>query len=398
LQPTSQLPSKPNPSVIRDEPFSHNIWQAHFQTYKKSHETRTIEENAKLQALLYSLTTPAFDRTFSFGTDTERICIDAGASACLSTKKGNFVNLQPVTNLKINGIGSGLPVEGVGTLKWPMQADDGTEMDIHIHQALYVPSAPMGLLCPQQIAMQTQTIGDGFQALGHASILTVAGRTKMLHYDKRSRLPIMFTIDGAVSYNAAVYDKSDNLTHQQQLLLNWHNRLAHLNFNKIQELARAGKLPKSIANCPHPICKSCQFGKAHRRPPAPSTTAPPIDSDDLQPGDKVSVDQIESTTPGFVDVYKGKPTTAKFHAASIYVDHASRFTFIKCHYSTRAAEAIEGKHHFEQLTATHGVKVKAYRADNGIMACHEYIAHVNQNQQSITYCGVNAHGQNGIAE
>ncbi len=50
------------------------------------------------------------------------------------------------------------------------------------------------------------------------------------------------------------------------------------------------------------------------------------------------------------------------------------------------------------LTATHGVKVRAYRADNGIMACHEYVAHVNQNQQSITYCGVNAHGQNGIAE
>jgi|NOAtaT_6_FD_contig_31_8217394_length_1373_multi_2_in_0_out_0_3 hypothetical protein len=53
-----------------------------------------------------------------------------------------FISLRKVTDIKINGIGSGLPVEGIGMLKWPMLADNGAEMDIHIHQALYVPSAP----------------------------------------------------------------------------------------------------------------------------------------------------------------------------------------------------------------------------------------------------------------
>ena len=124
----------------------------------------------------------------------------------------------------------------------------------------------------------------------------------------------------------------------------------------------------------------------------------PIDSDDLHPGDKVSVDQIEFTTPGLVDVHKGKPSSAKYHAASIYVDYASRYTYIKCHYSTGAAKAIEGKQCYEQLAASHGVKIKAYRVDNGIMSCHDYVQHATLNQQSITYCGVNAHGQNGIAK
>jgi hypothetical protein len=32
------------------------------------------------------------------------------------------------------------------------------------------------------------------------------------------------------------------------------------------------------------------------------------------------------------------------------------------------------------------------------MACHEYVNHVKINQQNITYCGVNSHEQNGIAE
>jgi hypothetical protein len=100
----------------------------------------------------------------------------------------------------------------------------------------------------------------------------------------------------------------------------------------------------------------------------------------LHPGDKVSVDQIESTTPSLVDVHKRKPIFAKYHAASIYVDHARRFTYIKCHYSTGAAKAIEGKQHFEQLAASHGVKIKAYQADNGIMSCHSYVQHVTLNQ------------------
>lgn len=68
-------------------------------------------------------------------------------------------------------------------------------------------------------------------------------------------------------------------------LLKWHNRLSHMHVGKIQDLARQGKLPKVP-----PICHSCQYGKARRRPSAPHDAASPIDSDGLQPGDKVSVD------------------------------------------------------------------------------------------------------------
>jgi len=32
------------------------------------------------------------------------------------------------------------------------------------------------------------------------------------------------------------------------------------------------------------------------------------------------------------------------------------------------------------------------------MACQEYVLLAQTNQQDFTYCGVNAHGQNGIAE
>jgi hypothetical protein len=356
---------------------------------------RTLQENQQLQAYLYSLSTPGNIDRIKFGTDAEDICIDTGASACISKDPQNFINLHPVTNFAVNGIGSGLPIEGIGTLRWSISDDKNNTIDLFVKDALFVPTAPMGLLCPQQIAQQTQRVGDGFNALSTHGILTFDGFTKTVSYDRKSRLPIMSTIDGAKAFTAAT---SPNTSGALSLLLRWHQRLSHLNFAQLQHLSRQGRLPKALANCEPPICKSCQYGKAHRRPVAPPGKAQPIDSNNLHPGDCVSVDQIESSEPGYVDVHTGKPTNAKYHAASLYTDHASRFMFLKCHYSTGGKEAIDGKRRFEQLATTYGVKIKAYRGDNGIMAKREYLLNVELNKPTNTLAGVNNHSQNGIAE
>jgi hypothetical protein len=208
----------------------------------------------------------------------------------------------------------------------------------------------------------------------------------------------MSTIDGVRAYTAVTDSAPTTLTKNQRLLLKWHQRLAHMHFGAIQDLARQGRHPKALLQCDPPLCRSCQFGKAHHRPVAPPGKAHPIDSNDLHPGDCVSVDQLESSEPGYVDVHCGKPTTAQYHAASLYTDHASHFMYLKCHYYTGAAEAIEGKRRFEQLAASHGVKIKAYSGDNGIMAKRDFLQHVEENQQTITLAGVNNHSQNGIAE
>ncbi len=237
----------------------------------------------------------------------------------------------------MNCIGSGLPIEGIGTLRWSIFDDNNDAIDLYIRDALFVPTAPMGLLCPQQIAQQTRRNGDGFNALSSHGILTFEGYTKTVPYDQKSRLPILCTIDGTKAFTAEfTSDTAGVLSKNQLLLLRWHQRLSHLNFAHIQDLSRQGHLPKALAHCEPPVCKSCQFGKAHSRPVASAEKAKPIDANDLNPGDCVSVDQIESSEPGYVDVHTGKPTTAKYHAASLYTDHASRFMYLKCHYSTGA--------------------------------------------------------------
>jgi hypothetical protein len=207
--------------------------------------------------------------------------------------------MQPIKNLTITGISAGLPIAGIGTLRWSLRDDNNNEIDLFIRDALYVPESPMGLLCLQQIAQQTSKPGDGFNALASAGILTFEGFTKTIPYDTKSRLPIFNTIDSIRAYSS-LQSREDNssLSKTQRLLLRWHQRLSHMHFGIIQELARSGRLPKALATCDPPLCKSYQFGKARRRPVASPGKAQPIDSNNLTPGDCVSVDQIVSSEPG----------------------------------------------------------------------------------------------------
>jgi hypothetical protein len=73
--------------------------------------------------------------------------------------------------------------------------------------------------------------------------LTFSGYKRTIKYDSKSRLPIFHSIEGVASYLTTIQEteKQDmalpNLSKQQQLLLKWHNRLSHINFHHLQDLA-----------------------------------------------------------------------------------------------------------------------------------------------------------------
>jgi hypothetical protein len=104
------------------------------------------------------------------------ICIDTGASCCISNNTEDFVNFLPSqTSSVIHGISSGLTIAGKGTIKWTNLNDDGDEITIHLHNSIYVPEAPMCLLSPQHMAKQTNHPDDGFLSKGKFGILTFSG-------------------------------------------------------------------------------------------------------------------------------------------------------------------------------------------------------------------------------
>jgi transposase InsO family protein len=120
--------------------------------------------------------------------------------------------------------------------------------------------------------------------------------------------------------------------------------------------------------------------------------------DNLTPGDVVSVDQIESSIPGLLAQITGSLTRKRIVGLSVYVDHGSDLSYIYHHTSMSSKETLKGKESFEQFARTHGVHIKHYHADNGRFKDNLFIKAIERNNKTISFSGVGAHHQNGIAE
>ena len=89
-------------------------------------------------------------------------------------------------------------------------------------------------------------------------------------------------------------------TPTNQLLI-WHYRLNHLPFSRLQTMAQNGDLPTSLKECTVPQCATCNYAKATKKPWRTkgrrfARELPTI----RKAGDCVSVEQLESSTPGLI--------------------------------------------------------------------------------------------------
>ena len=183
----------------------------------------------------------------------------------------------------------------------------------------------------------------------------------------------------------------------QALLMAYHEQLGHTSFAQLQELAKQVIIPKKLANVPPPKCPSCLYGKAHKKPWRTHKVDAKI-KPSIIPGAVVSIDQLESPIPGFVPIARGQPTTSRYSGASVFADHASGFTYVHLHQAMTTQETIDAKHAFERIAEQHAVRVKHYHCNNGRFADRAFIDDVRKAGQTITFCGVGAHHQNGVAE
>jgi len=267
------------------------------------------------------------------------------------------------------------------------------------------------------MAQTTNQTTDGFNSIGAFSVLTFSGHQRTIHYNASNNLPIIFlasdfstplSLPNHCSFLSSTDSReagsqsiepiiNENLSTAQCKLLKLHYKLGHTNMHQIQYFAKEGLLgssAKALGNCDLPLCRACIHGKQHRK----SAGSTPLDIDHLNPGDCVSGDQVESSSPGLVPTYRGTPTTARYHAGTLLVDHASRYLFFTPHISTGSKEAIQAKHKFELLASQFNRSIKCYHTDNGIFSSKDFRTHCTNQHQRIKYCGVNVHHQHGIAE
>jgi hypothetical protein len=218
-----------------------------------------------------------------------------------------------------------------------------------------------------------------------------------LDTSKRSEVRTFDLNHDEAATNLESQDDATSILDDQSELLRWHYRLGHVPFANIRLMAARGELPKRLAKCRVPRCQSCLYGRATKQPWRTKGQANKIRTA-TQPGECVSVDQLESPVPGFIGQNKGYFFRKRYKVATIFVDHFSRLSFVHMQESTKGEETLQAKKAFEAHAASFGTKIHNYHADNGRFAERLFLDHAELHGQRVSLCGVNAHFQNGIAE
>ena len=158
-------------------------------------------------------------------------------------------------------------------------------------------------------------------------------------------------------------------------------------------------------SCSIPLCKSCLAGKAKCIGLGSSTKTPNADhnnvlkKDDLRPGDTVSTDQYECRIKGRLPYTKGKEDPKKmFSGGTLFVDHATGYIKVYNQVSLGGSDTVRSKELFELHAWEMGIKIQKYHGDNGVYKSKAYKDDLDKRHQEMSYSGVGAHGQNGVAE
>ena len=365
------------------------------------------------------------------------IVIDTGCSISVTPFVEDFVTeLQPAQEDAMQGLNDSVQVKGIGWVDWTIR-DVFNRVSLVRTQAYHVPEARVRLLSTQTYF---QEHGKGSILQDHEKVILSTSRGEELSfpYDLGSNLPLMYLDHRSASVGLSqrqvlTLSRSEELDHtctlldynnynlskpQKELML-WHQRLGHAGFRWIQTLMRKPKhevgdnteppvLPTkntSTSRCDPPRCPACQLSKAHRRNPGTQVMhkKPELEMairrENLNPGDCISMDQYQGRTPGRLPHTYGKePPNSKYNGGTVFVDHSSGYIYLHHQVSLRAGDTLQGKHAFEQFADQYGIKLKAFHADNHPFGKTEITDDIKLQDQTISFSGVGAHFQNGVAE
>ena len=412
---------------------------------------RHIKHNMERNQLCKQGSQHRHDGNICFDTDSFQIGIDNHSSKCISNNLKDFVGPISECSGSLTGISGKLKIIGTGKIRWKIEDDQGKVHAITIRDALYVPDADLRLLSPQHWSQSVKdhkpqrngtwsatyhdkvilfwnqgkfrktvklnpgtnvaifSSAHGFAKFDNFTRATKANKSnyrlmcRPVTIENESNDLNNLYLTSSKDKNIDTHTVEDNVILQaetdQAELLRWHYRLNHISFKKLKSMALLGFIPKKLAKVRAPKCASCMFGGLTRRP---WSTKGPSNRKSIfvskKPGECVSVDQMESPVPGFIGHLKGRLTRQRYNNATIFVDHASRLSFVYLQTALTSQETVKAKLAFESYARRHNVRVLHYHADNGRFSDNAFMEEVRKQQQTISFCGVNSHFQNGIAE
>ena len=189
----------------------------------------------------------------------------------------------------MKGIAAGLAIEGVGTIEY-MLKDDNNETYIVKTQAFYAPKAARRIFSPQAFFQDVNCKAFATQNKDNI-ILSIGKHNFTMYYNVSNNLPTMQIVKygkkcterdhNPEAFPCITEENNTNLTKSQKTLLQYHFRLGHINMAYIQLALKSGYLGdsqvvKQASNCEIPICPTCKYAKAKRRPTGYKATISPV--------------------------------------------------------------------------------------------------------------------------
>ena len=358
-------------------------------------------------------------------TDEIPIVLDTGASTSLSPVLSDFpYGITKVENQTIQQVTATSTIEGKGICEWNLRDNQGNRGSVQTY-ANYMPGAHVRLFSPQHYFQMHDGKGQLVVDCSKCVLELANGEILTFSHHRYNNLPMASNckqssaISGMVAPLAPAdvrnifHDQNNqNLTRAQQKLLGWHWRFAHASMKRVQSLMKAdqhSKLPviqtlnPKASTCDHPMCAACRLARPHLNndhlPPRHSSPEILIRSNDLIPGDCVSVDQYICRDKGRLPDTAGKEKNVhKYSGGYIAVDHASAYVHVDHQVSLRAGETLKCKHRFENFAGEFGIDIKKYRSDNGIFASSSWMEDCEKRSQTQEFSGVGAQHQNAVAE
>jgi hypothetical protein len=105
---------------------------------------------------------------------------------------------------------------------------------------------------------------------------------------------------------------------------------------------------------------------------------------------------IISAQPCLIPQMAGLLTSKPIWGCTIFVDHVSNYIYLHLMQDYTTIETLLAKLAFKKLCAKSDCSVKHFQADNGQFSDNEFLAACNNLNQTIEFCRVVAHHQNGI--
>jgi hypothetical protein len=105
-----------------------------------------------------------------------------------------------------------------------------------------------------------------------------------------------------------------------------------------------------------------------------------------------------SAQPGLIPQMSRRLTNLCIMAATVFVDHFSDHVYVYLMRELTLSKTLLAKHAYKRFLVSLGVESKAYDADNCRFADKGFRDDCTSSNQMITFCGVESHHQNGIAD